>query len=682
MSVPRPKVLAALAVVLAAATWFAFSGALANGHLRLDDPTYVFGNEVVRRGLTADGWRYAWTSGDAANWHPLTWLAHMLDVELYGLDAGKHHAVSVALHVVDAVLVLVLFARWTGRTGVAFFAAGLFALHPLRVESVAWIAERKDVLSALFFLLALHAWTSFARGGSRAAWAGAFVATALGLLAKPMLVTLPFLLLVLDAWPFERVSRGWRALLLEKAPFFALAVASSVATYVAQHAWGAVASTSVLPFGERAMHSVVAYFTYLRLELWPADLAIYYPHPLHTEPAAAALALLGLVALGFVCWRARKSSPWLATAALWCAGLLVPVIGLVQVGQQSHADRYTYLPFLGPVLALALELDTRARSATVRRALAALGVVVLAVLATRTREQVELWRDSRTLFAHTVRVTKDNAMARQNLGNALLEAGDVDGAIRELSECVRLSPSFPDAQNNLGVALAAKGLRAEAVERFRAAIELGQGTASVHANLARALFELGRLDESEREARKALELDAGHAQAHERLGAALAGLGRREEALVELERAVELEPGSIEHRRALGVTLVFFERDAEAANALAEALAIAPDDAECAKNLAWLRATSFDAGVRDANAALELATRALRVGDANDARLQDVVGAARAAAGDFDGAIAAASRAVELWRARGREPKAAEVEARVALYRSRVPFVRAAPEAR
>ncbi|MBK7877017.1 MAG: tetratricopeptide repeat protein [Planctomycetes bacterium] len=684
MSAPRRTWSAPLlAAALAACTVFAFAGALDNGSLRLDDPTYVFDNEVVKRGLSLEGWRYAWTSGAAANWHPLTWLSHMLDVELFGLDAGKHHAVSVLLHVANAVLAFTLFLRWCGRPWAAFFAAGLFALHPLRVESVAWIAERKDVLSAAFFFAALHAWTSWARSGKRVAFAAALVAFTLGLLAKPMLVTLPFLLLVLDVWPLARRERGLRALVVEKLPFFALAVASSVATFVAQHNWGAVATLDALPAGERVANALVSYVRYLGATAWPAELAIYYPHANATGLANAAGALLLLAAVTAWTWGRRARSPWLLVGWLWYLGLAVPVIGLVQVGQQSHADRYTYLPLLGLVLALVVELDVRSAAlAGARRALAVAGVVLLGVCAVLTRGQVALWKDSRTVFAHAIAVTGDNAMARQNLGNALLAEGDLDGAILNLSECVRLSPAFPDAQNNLGSALGAKGRFAEAIGCFEAAIANGQETSGVRANLGWARLQTGDVAGAERDCRRGVELDPDDSKAHERLGTVLAATGRTDEALPELERAVALAPASVEHRRALALALFVAERDAQSASKYADVLALAKDDVESLKNLAWLRATSFDAAVLDPKRGLELAERAARLALPTDARLFDVLGAARAAAGDFPGALAAASRAVELYRAQNRGAKAADVEARLELYRARRPFVRGVPAPR
>ncbi|MBI5363331.1 MAG: tetratricopeptide repeat protein [Planctomycetes bacterium] len=645
-----------LAAVLALATFAAFAGVGANEFLQLDDPTYVRDNEFVKRGFSAEGWAYAWTSTDAANWHPLTWLSHMLDVELFGVDPGPHHLANLALHGVNALLAFALFLRWTAKPFTAFLAVGLFALHPLRVESVAWTAERKDVLSTLLFFLALHAWTAWVRRPGAAAYAATATCLALGLLAKPMLVTFPCLLLVLDLWPFARLGRGARALVVEKLPFFVLAAASCVATYVAQHAWGAVMTTEELGLAERAANALVSYVRYVRLCVWPSGLAIYYPLGRHTEPALALGAAVALAAATWWCWKSRARAPWRLAGWLWFLGMLVPVIGIVQVGDQALADRYTYLPAIGLAFAVVVELDARVEHG--RALLAAAALAILVLLAWRTREQVRLWKDTLTVFTHAALVTKDNAMAHQHIGTALLLTGDVDGAIRELSECVRIAPAFPDAQNNLGSALGARGRFVEAIRCFETAIAVKQDSSRVRTNLGWALFQLGRAEDAERECKKGVELDPNDAQARERLGVVLAASRRTEDALVELRRAVELDSRSVEHRRAL---------------------ALAPDDVESLKTRAWLRATSFDGSVRDARSALELAERAAKLAQANDARTHDVLGAARAAAGEFEAAIGSASRAVELHRAQAKDAKAADVERRIELYRARTPVVRRVP---
>jgi tetratricopeptide (TPR) repeat protein len=667
-----------LALVLAGAVAVAFGGALGNGFIRLDDLAYVVENDAVRGGLSWAGVRYAFTAGTAANWHPLTWLSHMLDVELFGLDAGKHHATSVALHAANALLLFGLALRWIGRTWPAFFVAALFALHPLRVESVAWAAERKDVLCSAFFFLALHAWTGHVRGEMRAGRALALLAFALGLLAKPMLVTLPFLLLVLDFAPFARGALGVRRLVLEKLGFFALSAAACVATVVAQSKWGAVMTAEALPLGERVANALVSAVRYFVLWAWPAELALYYPHPERTPTGLALGAALVLAVASAVAWRKRGSAPWLLTGWLWYLGMLVPVIGIVQVGQQALADRYTYLPMIGPTLALVVVLAALPRSTPARGALAAVGVAVLALLVLRTRFQVSTWKDSRTVFAHAIRVTGDNAMARQNLGNTLLLEGDLDGAIAQLTECARISPAFVDVQNNLGSALCAKGRFQEGIACFERAIAYGQDSSRVRTNLGWALLQVGRAADAERETRKATELDPLDPAAREKLGVVLASQRRFDEALTELRRAVELAPNAPEPRRALALTLTFQGADAEAAAEYTRVLERSPDDVESLKGRAWLLATSPVAGVRDPAAARTHAERAVGLAALDDARAQDVLGAALAAAGDFDGAMRAAERSIELWRKQGRAEKAAEVEQRRALYAAHAPFTRPA----
>ena len=616
---------AAAAVVLVAA--WVFLPVLGFALVNYDDPAYVRDNPHVHAGLGASGVAWAFTTGHASNWHPLTWLSHMADVELFGLDPGAHHRTSLVLHVVSSVLLLLLVRSWTGSLGVGTAVAALFAWHPAHVESVAWVSERKDVLSALLLWLALAAYTAHARQRAPRVLsprsAAVAVLLALALMAKPMAVSAPFLMLLLDVWPLGRLSLGegrlWpraRPLVVEKLPFFALAAAASAVTLAVQGAGGAVTDLAHLPLPGRVAHAVVAGATYLGILAWPAGLAVFYPHRGWPSPFALLASAALLLALSWGAWRLRRGSPFLLVGWLWFLGTLVPVIGLVQVGEQALADRYTYVPSVG--LGLALAEGVR-RLLAVRpalgRSLAALGTVALVAFAPLARAQVQHWRDSVTLFRRAVSVTRDNHVAERQLGTALLAAGDAAGAEPHLREAVRLRPRSAEAWNALGVALTRLGREGDAgaaVEAFRRAVAAapadpeprhnlgnalsaqGQGEAALaehreavrlvpddpagHRNVGLTLAGLGRLDEARRELEEALRLDSGDAATAGDLGNVLAQLGRADEALERYRGALRLDPRAALVRHNLARHQARTGKLREAAAELRQGLGLDPDD--------------------------------------------------------------------------------------------------------
>ena len=446
----------AAALLLAALVWLAFGGATTCGFVRFDDNEYVYENPPVCAGLTWAGVRWACTTGHAANWHPLTWLAHMADVELYGLAPGGHHRTSVLIHMLNVLLLFGVLRRWTGRAGPAFLAAALWAVHPLRVESVVWISERKDVLATFFGLLALGLYGGAARRGRMAGVAAAF---ALSLLSKPLWVTLPGLLLLVDFWPLRR----WpgvpvRELIREKWLLFLLAAVSGLITYRVQQASGAVQPFEQYPPGLRAANAVVAIWQYLYALVWPRNLACFYPYPESGIPAlAVAGAFAGLAGLTMLAVSAARRQPWWLVGWLWFLGALVPMLGLVQVGGQARADRYTSLPQLGLILALvwgAAEAAERWGGRRGRNMLAALGVVLVVGLALLSQRQTQVWRDSETLFRRALAVTPDNAVAHYDLAGCLWTEGRRAEAIAHFEAALALKPDHPDVQNNLAWALA------------------------------------------------------------------------------------------------------------------------------------------------------------------------------------------------------------------------------------
>jgi protein O-mannosyl-transferase len=527
----------AIASALAIATFVCFTPVLRNGFIEVyDDDKYVTENRNVQHRLDATSLRWALTTTTASNWHPLTWLSHIVDVSSSGLQPAGHHRPSLILHALSTALLFLALERLTGHAGRSAMAAALFAVHPLRLESVAWVAERKDVLSGLLFMVVLWTYAWYASDPRPRRMAAVAAALALGLTAKPMLVTAPFVLLLLDAWPLGRTkTETWRRLALEKAPLLALSIASCLVTLWAQRAH-AVRSLQEFPFGVRIENAIVAYAAYLVKTVWPADLAVLYPHPgAGLETWKILVSLLALAAITWLSLALRRGKPWLPVGWLWYVGMLVPVIGFVQVGQAGMADRYTYLPSIGLALMVCWSVP-----ATVGTAAAA-GAASL-VLAVGTWRQARHWKDSVSLFTRAVEVTKDNGIAHANLGLALYKRGDATEAIRHYREAIRIFPGFVEAHTNLGVALAQSGHVEEGIAEHRRALELDPSDPDAYNNLGAAYYGAHRLDEAIEAFGRAVRLAPDHADATYNLGTALAAQQRWPEAASTLRAAVRLDP--------------------------------------------------------------------------------------------------------------------------------------------
>ena len=499
------------------------------GHefVNYDDPAYVVENDQVRRGLTFEGIRWAFTTMHAANWHPVTWLSHMLDVELYGMNAGAHHLTNVVFHILKSMLMFLLLRRTTGALWRSAMVAALFAVYPLPVESVAWISERKDVLSAFFGFLTLLAYTEYVKRPGWVRYGAALLFFTLGLMSKPMVVTLPFLMLVLDYWPLNRyveegVIRRFAFLVKEKLPFFALSAASCVVTMIAQKQGGAMLALESYHFGVRIANALVAYVAYLGKMIWPMNLAVLYPHP-GMRPmwqVIAAIVLIGGITVVAVLWVRRR--PWLLTGWLWYLGALVPVGGLVQVGLQSMADRYAYMPLIGIYIIMAWGFyGTFHRLRHGIRGLALAGVAVSAVLMLIAGNQVKCWENSITVFDRALRKTTGNFVAHNNLGVALADIGNHSDAVAHYREAIKNFPDYADAHDNLGASLVAMGEKDTAIDHFRKSIQIAPRSPKAHNNFGALLAEQGRLDEAIFHFQKALELDPAFKKARKNLETAL-----------------------------------------------------------------------------------------------------------------------------------------------------------------
>jgi tetratricopeptide (TPR) repeat protein len=502
-----------VAVALALATFALYAPVATHGFLHYDDDLYVTDNPVVRRGLSWDGVAWAFTSLEVSSWQPLTWLSHMLAVQLFGLDAGAHLLVNAGLHAANAALLFLALARLTAAPARSAVVAALFAVHPLHVESVAWLSERKDVLGTLFGFLTLGAYAGYVERPRWSRRAAVAALLALSLMAKPMWVTAPLLLLLLDAWPLRRFQAEprWR-LLAEKAPLLALSAASAAVAVVAQHRSGAVVGLEYGP-GARLANAAVSYARYLGKTFRPAGLAAFYPYPAggHAAGAVAGSAVL-LAAITAVALLRRRAWPWLGVGWGWFLLTLVPVIGIVQTGMQAMADRYTYLPLVGVFIAVVWTAAEAARGAAARRGLAAAAALVVVALGATTHRQIGVWADQVTLFRHAIAVTGENARAELFLAQGLSAAGEREEAVVHAREAARLEPWNARAQKNLGYMLYRVGRLDDAILALERAVALDPGYAEAHGNLAVAYRLKGWSERAGREAR--IEADLRRASPH------------------------------------------------------------------------------------------------------------------------------------------------------------------------
>ncbi len=554
-----------------------------------DDPDYI-DTPQVRQGITREGVIWAFTSGEASNWFPVTRLSHMLDFQLFGTQSGWHHLTSVLFHALTVLLLFAFLYRSTGAKWRSALVAFLFALHPLHVESVAWVAERKDVLSAFFWFLTLWTYVRYSERPGIGRYALVLLPFCLGLMAKPMIVTLPFVLLLVDQWPLRR---AWTAnLIWEKLPFLGLATVSAIVTFLVQKSGGAVELLSIRPMSLRIENALVSYIAYIGQMFWPAKLALLYPYPAHLPEWQAMLAGLILAGISVLVLRCYRNHPYLTIGWLWYLGTLVPVIGLVQVGLQAHADRYTYIPMAGLSIMLAWgAADFLTRWPKAKPALIACVAAACSVATVVTWVQIQYWKDSESLYRHAIDVTDENYVMHYGLGATLSKLpGRLPEAISEYRTSLRISPEYADAHFNLGVALSeTPGHLTEAIEEYQAAIHIRPNMAQAHNNLGLALSDTpGRLQDAISEFQAALRIKPTHAGAHTNLGAALSKIpGREQEAIAEYEAALRISPDSAEAHNNLGGALAIIPgRQQEAIAHYEAALRIKPDFMEAHYNLA------------------------------------------------------------------------------------------------
>jgi protein O-mannosyl-transferase len=628
----RPRL---IALLLAFSTLLVFLPAGRFDFLNYDDPDYVMDNPVVKQGLTAAGVKWAF-GFHASNWHPLTWLSHMADCTLFDLNPGAHHFINVLLHAANAALLFILLRRLTNRLWPCALVAALFACHPLRVESVAWVSERKDVLCAFFWLLALLAYAKrdaccvmrepragsarITHQASRFYWL-AFLFFAFALLSKPMAVTLPFVLLLLDYWPLGEIRKqkletgNLARLIIEKIPFFVLSEVSCGLTFFAQKNGEAVVSLARFPLSLRLENVPVAMVGYLRQSFWPSGLCAIYPMPDKIAPWLVALSVVILVVVSAVAYGWRRSRPYFLIGWLWFLATLIPVIGLVQVGGQAMADRYTYLPSIGLFIALVFLAADFLKQFQMPMAIQfGCCAAILAAFICVTEHQLQFWRDSETLFRRAVVVTSNNTIALINLGAALESQGRLE----------------------------------EALKAFREAENSGRRRYEIHGNLGDVLSRFGRHEEARAEYERAIALRPDNAVLHNSLGIEWAALNQFSNAFAEFAAAEKLNPNFAAPHIEAAVALFKAGRDREGVGEFREALRREPDNFKILATAAHYLAAAENAEARDGKTALELALKANEFTGHSQPLVLDVLGMAYAETGDFTNAVASAQEALNL----------------------------------
>ena len=596
-----------ISFVLILTTLVVFWEVTNHGFLNYDDNQYVTQNHHVQAGLTLKSIKWAFTSAEFYNWHPLTWLSHMLDSQLYGLNPMGHHLSSLLFHIANTVLLFLILKRMTGILWPSAFVAALFALHPLHVESVAWIAERKDVLSGFFWMLTMWAYICYVKRPGAYRYFLTLIIFAFGLMAKPMLVTLPFTLLLLDYWPLDRFrfghtndlesnglsSTGFQKsalsrLILEKIPFIGLAIISSIVTVIAQQKGGAVMPFDAISLKYRIANALVSYITYIGKMIWPGHLAVFYPHPGITLPIwQVVAAILFLLSISFITVLAVRRFPYLAVGWLWYLGTLMPVIGIVQVGGQALADRYTYIPLIGLFIIFAwgtADFVKKWRYKNIFLFTSAGAILLYFIVFTRL--QVSHWSDSISLFEHTIKITNNNYIAYNNIGIALVKKGKVEDAIEYYRKALKIYPNFALAHNNIGIVLFKKGKLEEAVSHFNRAIRINPNDAKMHNNMGAALSKQGKLKEAIDYYYRSLKIKPGELNVFYNLGITLAELGKLEEAISYFFKVLQINPNDAEVYNHIGVILAKQGNLEEAIDYYSKSLKIKPNYVQVHNNIA------------------------------------------------------------------------------------------------
>ena len=582
--------------------------------INLDDNLYVYANPALQNGLSWELVKWAFTSFWSANWHPLTWLSHGIDVQMFGMTPGAHHAVNVVLHLINSILVFVVFRRMTGQQWMSFIVAVLFSVHPAHVESVAWISERKDVLSTMFWLLTMLAYVTFVRESeskdkvsppiflSHSSYWLVVLLFALGLMAKPMLVTMPFVLLLCDFWPLKRLKRIkdiWPRI-FEKIPLLVLATASSVVTFIAQRSTGAVETLDYLPLGTRFLNTVVSYAKYVLMFFYPADLAVYYPYDKAIPSLQIVFSVLFLIAISAICVYQIARRPFLIVGWLWFVGTLVPVIGIVQVGSQSIADRYTYVPYFGLLIMLVWGLSSVANEYGFRRrAFTVATVVAVLAFAGLAYRQVSYWRDNEALYRHTLAVTTNNSLIEHNLCHHFVMLDRLDEAEPLCRKAIEVNPNYSEPYNTLGILEFKRNNYVEAEKDFQMSVDRSPTYVFPLVNLSQAQSRLGKATDAENTLSKAVEYNNGapnsvFADAVSEIAATYAFQANYEKSADNLKRLIYLRPYDTQPHSRLALTLYLLKRFDEGESEAQAALLLDQRNADAWNTLGLIKLAKND----------------------------------------------------------------------------------------
>jgi protein O-mannosyl-transferase len=720
----KTGVIFGICAVLGGITWLVFGQTIGHQFVTYDDPQYVYENAKVAAGLSPESVLWAFTHTVGGNWHPLTVISHMLDCQLYGLKPVGHHFTNVLLHTIAVILLFLVLRRMTGTLWQSAFVAALFAIHPLHVESVAWISERKDLLSAVFFMLTLGVYIRYVHKLSFTSYILVLLVFAFGLMSKPMLVTVPFVLLLLDYWPLKRFPSetsvkhrhrrtvencaNTRRIFLEKIPLLLFSFGSCAATLLAQrHFIDPIGHLSLM---NRFSNAAVAAVVYLRQLVWPFGLSVFYPHPRHSlsilQVLVAALFLIAVSAAAFMC---RRRNPYFLTGWFWFLGMLVPVSGIIQVGEQAHADRYMYLPQIGLYILVTWFVADTVSSWRHRRILLATAVASsIALLMYPAWKQTSYWRDGRALWTHALAVNPQNDTAHISLCDLDLRENRLDDAIFHARKALEIRPDSADAESRLGVALSAYGQNEEASIHFKKALETRPDRPRVHYNIATLFLKSGHVDEAIAEFQKELQIQPEFVEAHNNLGIALTSKGELGEALAHFQKALELDPhlpkvhhniamillrqgqldqaiahlqkelqvnpASAEAHNDLGIVWSQHGRIDQAINEWQKTLELQPGNLNAYCNLVWVFATFPDDTIRNGAKAVALGERALQLSGEKDPRIYRLLAAAYAENHQFDKAIETAQRGSELATKQGNYAAANALELNIDLYRKSLPL--------
>jgi len=653
-------------LALAAVTFIVYLQVIQNDFINFDDTIYVTENQHINTGLTRDNLIYAFSFSDLVYWMPLSWLSHALDCQLFGLKAGMHHLTNLILHIANVLLLFAVFKRATGALWKSAFVAGLFALHPVNVDSVAWIAERKNVLSTFFWMLTMLTYVYHTEKPGILRYLLIVAVFTLGLLSKPMLITLPFVLLLLDYWPLKRFVRGQiLRIILEKLVLFALA---GISMYLSSLSFKNPSYIPTPPMGLRIANVPVSYVKYILKLIWPTDLAILYPYPTYI-PLWQIITSSVLLVFGFaVVVRFYGKLPYLATGWLWYIGTLVPVSGLVQIGLwPAMADRWAYVPFVGLFLIIVWgvsDLFGRWRP----RFIGAMGISCLLILGISTSFQLCYWRNSLTLFEHTLAVTKNNYIMHRVLGSSLQSQNRLDEAIAHYRQSIRICPSYIKAQYALGYALCKQGKWNEALVYLQKAVQIYPGYADAQHGLGYALYSLGRLDEAIVHFRLAIKLKPDYPEAYYNLANILSAQGKPDEAIACYRKATEIKPDYAIAHNNLGIALQSQGRLDEAINHFRLALKINPQSGKTHYNLA----NALHAQGR-LNEAIKYYERAAELATYQDVTVLETLAAAYADAGRFEQAITVTQTAINLAAAAKNNELADNLRKQLEIYKQAKP---------